>query len=60
MFQELILLEILMIIYGIGLVIGTIRIFVKEKILDALTLFCGIALIIAGVFAILLTQLLDL
>lgn len=60
MFQELILLEILMIIYGIGLVIGTIRIFVKEKILDKLTLFCGIALIVAGVFAILLTQLLDL
>ncbi|MDT2671727.1 hypothetical protein [Enterococcus dongliensis] len=58
MFQEfdsLILLEILMIIYGIGLVIGTVRIFIEDKILDALTLFCGIALIIAGVFAILLT-----
>lgn len=59
MFQELILLEILMIIYGIGLVIGTIRIFVKEKILDKLTLFCGIALIVAGLFAILFTQLWD-
>ncbi|MGF2943064.1 hypothetical protein [Enterococcus xiangfangensis] len=59
MFQELILLEILMMIYGIGLVIGTIRIFVKEKILDKLTLFCGIALIVAGLFAILFTQLWD-